>query len=138
MLLLPTWWNFNLPTMIISYFLKILTLNLPKKLRKTFAKYITSKILLPTCYKNLENPTMIDLFFTNNPNSSQNSTKYETSLSDFQKMTFTILQAFFKKQSLKIISYRNYSYYNKSILPEQLLDLRAIHISFFRREKCSA
>ena len=44
----------------------------------------------PTCYKNPENPSCIDLFLTNCPRSFHNTCLYETSLSDFHKLV-TIL-----------------------------------------------
>ena len=62
----------------------------------------------PTCFKNPENPTMIDLFLTNKPRCFQNSITFETGLSDFHKMTITVLKMFFQKQSPKIITYRDY------------------------------
>ena len=61
-----------------------------------------------TCYKNPENPKTIDLILTNRPRSSCSSDTLETGLSDFRKLTVTVLKTFFKKQSPKVISYRNY------------------------------
>ena len=40
-----------------------------------------------------ENPTCTDLILTNHPRSFQNSTVFETGLSDFHKMTVTIMEA---------------------------------------------
>ena len=37
-----------------------------------------------------------------------NSDTLETGLSDFHKLTLPVLKTFFKKQSPKVISYRNY------------------------------
>ena len=75
----------------------------------------------PTCFKNPENPTMIDLFLTNKPRCFQNSITFETGLSDFHKMTITVLKMFFQKQSPKIITYRDYKTYDKNRFQEQLL-----------------
>ena len=47
---------------------------------------LTSMINRPTCYKNPDKPTCIDLILTNCPGSFQNSCVIETGLSDFQKM----------------------------------------------------
>ena len=44
----------------------------------------------PTCYKNPENPSCIDLILTNYPKCFQNSCAVETDLSDFQRMTVTV------------------------------------------------
>ena len=53
----------------------------------------------PTCYKNALNPTCIDLILTNKFNKFQNSKTIETGLSDFHKMTVTVLKTFFQKKS---------------------------------------
>ena len=62
----------------------------------------------PTCYKNPENPSCIDLILTNRLNSFQDTRVFETGLSDFHKLTATVLKTCFKKKPPKIISYRNY------------------------------
>ena len=41
----------------------------------------------PTCYKNPDNPSSIDVMLTNRKNSFQNSTTIETGISDCHKMT---------------------------------------------------
>ena len=51
---------------------------------------LRSLITEPTCYKNPENPTCIDLILANDPFSFQNSCVLGTGLSDFQKITVTI------------------------------------------------
>ena len=40
----------------------------------------------PTCFKNPDNPSCIDLFLTNRPRSFQNTLTIETGISDFHKM----------------------------------------------------
>ena len=62
----------------------------------------------PTCYKNLENPSCIDLILTNRYKSFQNTVTLEVGLSDFHKMTITVLKTYFKKNNPTIISYRDY------------------------------
>ena len=49
----------------------------------------------PTCYKNPRNPSCIDLILTNRYMSFQNTTTVESGLSDFHKMTITIMETFF-------------------------------------------
>ena len=44
----------------------------------------------PTCFKNPESPSCIDLISTNNPYSFQNSWVIETGLSDFHKMIVSV------------------------------------------------
>ena len=62
----------------------------------------------PTCYKNPENPSCIDLILTNYPKCFQSSCAVETDLSDFQRMTVTVTKSTFKKFQPKVIHYRDY------------------------------
>ena len=62
----------------------------------------------PTCYKNPENPSCIDLFLTNCPRSFHNTCLYETGLSDFHKLVVTIMRPSFEPLPPKIIKYKNY------------------------------
>ena len=66
----------------------------------------------PTCYKNLDNPSCIDLILTNKAKSFQNSKAYETGLSDFHKLIITVLKTSFRKQPPNIITYRDYKKYS--------------------------
>ena len=61
----------------------------------------------PTCFKNPENPSCIDLFITNSFQSFQKTTTVTTGLSDFHNMTVTVLKTTFPKASPRIISYRS-------------------------------
>ena len=45
-----------------------------------------------TCYKNLENPSCIDLSLTNSPNSGV----VETGLSDYYRMILTAMETYFQ------------------------------------------
>ena len=62
----------------------------------------------PTCFKNVENPSTIDLFLTNFANSYFSTKTVATGLSDFHKMVFTILRNKFAKRKPKVIQYRCY------------------------------
>ena len=73
---------------------------------------LTSLIREPTCFKNCNNPTCIDLMLTNRDKHFQNSSTIETGLSDFHKMTITVLKTTFQKLSPTLINYRNYSKFN--------------------------
>ena len=53
---------------------------------------LSSLIRESACYKNPENPSSIDLFLTNSPNSFQNSSVVETGLSDFHRMVVTVMK----------------------------------------------
>ena len=48
-----------------------------------------------TCFKNPDKPTCTDLILTNCPCSFQNTDPLETGLSDFHKLTFTVLKQHF-------------------------------------------
>ena len=61
-----------------------------------------------TCFKNPENPSCIDLMLTNRYRKFHNTLVVETGLSDFHKMTITVLKKFYEKKKPKIISYRDY------------------------------
>ena len=54
----------------------------------------------PTCYKNPKNPSSIDVMLTNRKCSFQHSTTIETGLSDYHKMTITVLNNYCSKQEL--------------------------------------
>ena len=62
----------------------------------------------PTCYKNVSNPSSIDVMLTNKKSSFENSMTLETGLSDHHKMTITVLKSHFKKNDPITINYRNY------------------------------
>ena len=53
----------------------------------------------PTCYKNSEKPTCIDLILTNQPTLFQRSAVLETGLSDFHLLTVTVVPLFTNKAS---------------------------------------
>ena len=55
---------------------------------------LNSLIKQPTCFKNPENPSCIDLILTNKPRSFQSTCVIETGLSDFHRMTFCFKDAF--------------------------------------------
>ena len=74
----------------------------------------------PTCYKNPENPSCIDLILTNNPKYFQSSCVVETGLSDFYKMTVTVMETTFKKFQPRIIHYRDYKHLQNDRYKDEL------------------
>ena len=74
----------------------------------------------PTCFKNPDNPSCIDLFITNKFNSFQSTITVSTGLSDFHKMAVTVLKTTFKKVEPKEITYRNYKSFDKTLFTESL------------------
>ena len=82
---------------------------------KDFCILYLLKILIKKrkCLKNPENLKTIDLIWTNRQRSFCNSDTLVTGISDFHKLTVTVLSTFFKKQSPKVISFRNYKIFSK-------------------------
>ena len=76
----------------------------------------------PTCYKNPDKSTCIDLILTNCPGSFQNSCVIETGLSDFHKMTVTLMKTSYQKIEPRVINYRNYASFFNEGLRESLLE----------------
>ena len=87
---------------------------------------LTLKILSKTLHvkKNPENPSCIDLILINRLNSFQDTRVIATGLSDFHKLTATVLKTFFKKKPPRIISYRNFKNFSQ-------LDFRSEADQFF-------
>ena len=79
-----------------------------------------SLISLPTCFKNIDNPTCIDLILTNKPRCFKNSTTIETGLSDFHKLVISVLNTTYKKEKPKVITYRDYKRYNNLALRDAI------------------
>ena len=77
-------------------------------------------INVPTCYKNSDNPTSIDLILTNRPSYFQHSTVFETGLSDFHLLNITEFRTSFHKREPKIIKYRDYKNFDNKFRSEIL------------------
>ena len=76
----------------------------------------------PTCFKNPENPSCIDVILTNRTRSFQHTKVIETGLSDHHKLTLTVLKTFIQKQTPNIIRYRDYKNINNDIFRSQLAE----------------
>ena len=74
----------------------------------------------PTCYKNPNNPTYIDVILTNRKNTFSNTSVTETGLSDYHKMTITCLKCYFQKLPPKKVYYRNYKLFDGASFRDQL------------------
>ena len=74
----------------------------------------------PTCFKNPDNPSCIDLLLTNCSRSFQDTQVIETGLSDFHKMNLTVLKMYFTKQKHETIFYRNYKTFDNLNFQEAL------------------
>ena len=58
----------------------------------------------PTCYKNFDKPTRIDLIFTNKPSYFQHCNNFETSISDFHLLTVTEFKMEFQQLKPQVIT----------------------------------
>ena len=75
----------------------------------------------PTCFKNHENPSCIDLLLINRPWCFENTVAVEAAgISDFHKIVVTVFKVFYKKQKPKIIQYRKYDNFNSDLFREEL------------------
>ena len=82
---------------------------------------LTSFMKEPTCYKNPDNPSCIDLILINKPLSFQNSCVSETGLSDFHRMILTVTKMTFQNLKPRIINYRDYKHFNNERFRGDLL-----------------
>ena len=99
-------------------------LSYQKSLR--FCGYYSLKSLIKKhkCFKNPNNPTCIGLILTNRQKRFQNSTIIGTGLSDFLKLTITVLKNCFKKlkpKELICCDFKNFS--NQQFLTELVKEL---------------
>ena len=83
---------------------------------------LKSLIKQPTCYKNPDKPTCVDLILTNVPRMFQSTCVIETGLSDFHLMTVTVMRKTFKKLSPRIISYRCYKDFSRETFRDCLVN----------------
>ena len=72
-------------------------------------------VLEPTCHKNPEHPSGIDLFLSNCESHFLKTEVLETGLSDFHELIITATMLKFEKQPPQIVTYRNYKNYNKGL-----------------------
>ena len=85
-----------------------------------------------TCFKNLENPTCIDHILTNYPKSFHSSNVFETGLSDFHKLTLTVLKVFHAKHKPNFNHFYNASF-RIDLLQE--LSIQIVHLGEFEKFK---
>ena len=81
----------------------------------------------PTCFKNPGRPSCIDLILTNRPKSFQSTCVIETGLSDFHRMTVSVLKMHFRKLPPKVITCRNFSNYDNANFINSLNDVLNEH-----------
>ena len=77
---------------------------------KVFCKHYRLKALKeePTCFKNLNNPSCIDLFLTNSSKSFEKCLALQTDRLDFHKLIITILKVKPDRLPSRIIKHSDY------------------------------
>ena len=73
----------------------------------------------PTRFQNLDKPSCRNLFLTNFPKSILKSQTLETGLSDFHKLTMTVLKIHYKKPL--VVTYRDYKNFSNESFRTELL-----------------
>ena len=81
---------------------------------------LRSLVKEPTCFKNPENPSCIDLILTNKPRSFIKTGVIETGLSDYHKLVTTVMKMHFPKSKPSIITYRSYKKFDNKKFMENL------------------
>ena len=81
---------------------------------------LSSIVKESTCFKNVSNPSCIDLFLTNSVLSFQHTLTVSCGLSDFHKLVMTVLKTTFSKNKPREIVYRNYKYFNSQNFIDEL------------------
>ena len=74
----------------------------------------------PTCFKNTENPSCIDLLLTNSKDNFNEAVVLESVLSDFHQRLVSVLKSYFTKEDPKFIIYRDYKYYDNEMFSNEL------------------
>ena len=76
---------------------------------------------MPTCFKNSSSPSCIDVMLTNHSRSFQDALPIDTGLSDFHRMTFTMMKAYSPKLRPKLVNYRNFKKFSNVAFRDELL-----------------
>ena len=80
-----------------------------KKISDFMSTYgLKSLVKQKACFKSPDNPSCIHLILINSLRSFQDSSVFEMGLSDFHKLTTTVLKQYFPKPKPKKVNYRDY------------------------------
>ena len=92
---------------------------------------LTGLVKEPTCYKNPDNPSCIDLILTSKALSFQSSCVVETGLSDFHRMILTVTKITFQKLKPRVINYRDYKHFdNERLIDDLVSEILNSHLEF--------
>ena len=73
-----------------------------------------------TCFKNILNPSCVDLFITNSPKSFQHTHSFSCGLSDHHNFVVTVLKNTFGKQKSNIKYYRDWKRFDNAVFRTEL------------------
>ena len=79
-------------------------------------------VKVPTCFKNPANPKCIDIILTNRIHHFQNTSVIETGLSDYHKLTVTVLKSELAKAAPKIVKFRDLANLDNSKFNSDLVE----------------
>ena len=90
---------------------------------KTFCKSYSFNSLIKqlTCFKNPKSPSCIDLMLTIKPRYFQTKCVMETGLSDFHRMTISVLKMHFRRLPPGVINYRDFKKFDNERFMDSLL-----------------
>ena len=74
----------------------------------------------PTCYKNPNNPSLVDIILTNRRSNFQDSETMEPGISDHHKMIITVLKSEIKKKDPIQINYKSYKNFDENYFRHEL------------------
>ena len=82
---------------------------------------LKSLIKEPTFFKSVDKPSCMDLMLIIHSKCFQNSGVYETGISDFHKLTFTVFKIYFQNVKPRIINYRDYKHFDSNEFKDELI-----------------
>ena len=98
-------------------------------------KHAENLVKTATCFKNVLNPSCIDVFLTNCPRSFQNTFTLSTGLSDFHSLIVTVFKTAKPKSQPKILHYRKFKNFDyesfERDLSRQLRDGNIVNYKVF-------
>ena len=92
----------------------------------------------PTCYKSVANPSCIDLILTNSRKLFMKSRTFETGISDFHKLTTTVMKLHYLKSNKRTLHYRDYKNFDEDFFNDHLkLKLNSLdEINYTNFQEC--
>ena len=107
---------------------------------KTFRENykLRNRIKEPSCFKNPENPTCIDLILTNKLLSFKNTYVIETGLPDFHKVIVAVMKMHFPKMKPKVVSYWKYKDFHNETFLDSLRHELNVQVQFLNERRLEA